>query len=262
MDYMEIPRLRLERAAEHINQFCIEADAFLKTKPFGFVTEYYTEDGKDFVKFLFRVYHEPPKRLGIIAGDCIHNLRATLDNIAWSLGRVYPTTDPNAKPDKLAFPVCYSYSNYRNKLQTPNFKAINDFPPDVQVLIESMQPYNSTSPSAFFLSQINKLSNTDKHKTPDLMGGNAHGVTMKGYNLQQPASMSAGLAVLDGKEFARGAIPEGGISKDAQVELSIDVAFHVRGAVKGGIARYFLINLYQFIRDEVITQFEPFLPKN
>ena len=81
MDYLEVPRLRLERAAEHIHEFTTEADAYLKTNPFGSTAEYFEEGGIKFVKLLFKVRGEPPKRLGVIAGDCIHNLRAILDNI-------------------------------------------------------------------------------------------------------------------------------------------------------------------------------------
>lgn len=261
MDYMEIPRLRLDRAVEHIVVFCREADAYLKTNPFGTVAESYTEDGKNFVRLLAKVYREPPKRLGIIAGDCVHNLRAILDNIVWSLGKAYPTTDPMAKPDKLSFPVCKSPSDYQEILRRPSHKAINNFPDAAKSLIENMQPYNTERLPAHFLLLLNELWNADKHRSPDLMGGTNYGVAMEGFNLQQPASLSAGFAVLDGVVFARGVITEGGIKPDAKVNLDIDVAFHIQGSARGHIARDLLIQLHQFVRDEVIAKFEPVFPK-
>lgn len=103
MDDMEVLRLRLERAAEHIAEFCDDADAFLRGQPFRIVSEYYAEGDTQFVRLLFRVDRSPPKRLGVIAGDCIHNLRAILDNIVWSLGKAYPTNDSKAKSERLAF---------------------------------------------------------------------------------------------------------------------------------------------------------------
>ena len=86
MDYMEIPKLRLQRAREHIQQFAFEAGEFLKTNPYRIVKERYTENAQEYLSLRFRVSQQPPKRLGIIAGDIIHNLRAILDNTICALG--------------------------------------------------------------------------------------------------------------------------------------------------------------------------------
>ena len=263
MDYLEVPRLRLQRAAEHIREFCAEADAYLRTNPFGSTAEYFEENGIKFVKLLFKVHKEPPKRLGVVAGDCIHNLRATLDNIVWSLGKAFPPSDAKARPEMLAFPVCRTKDNFEKTLQHPNYKAIKSFPAAAQELITKLQPIDAASMPlpAFYLGILNDLWNADKHRSPDLMGGTNHGVALHGYRLQQPGSIAAGMAVFDGAEFARGAIPPEGIPADARVDLSIDVAFHVRGPAKGQIARHFLSALYYVVQDEVIAKFEPVFPK-
>jgi hypothetical protein len=262
MDYLEQPRVRLQRAREHIQEFCGEADAYLHTNPFGWTAVTFEENGTKFVSLRFKVHKNPPIRLGVIAGDCIHNLRAILDNIVWSLGKVFPPTDAKAKPDKLAFPVCKTLEIYKQTLCNPNYSAINSFPAAAQKLIADLQPYNAGSVPAHYLGILHELWNTDKHRSPDLMGGTNHGVALHGFNLQQPGSLSAGLAVLDGMEFARGAIPPGGIEPDARVDLSTDVAFHIRGPAKGQIARHFLSSLYVFVRDEVIAKLEPSFPKS
>ena len=262
MDYLDQPRVRLQRALEHIEEFCGEADAYLLTNPFGWTTSTFEENGKKFLSLSFKVHKDPPKRLGVIAGDCIHNLRAIIDNIVWSLGKAFPPTDAKAKPDKLAFPVCKTLDAYKKTLLNPNYRAINSFPPTAQKLIADLQPYNTKRVPAFYLAILHELWNADKHRSPDLMGGTNHSVAMHGFNLQQPASLSAGAAVLEGVEFARGVIPPGGIAPDAGVELSIDVAFHLRGPAKGQIARHFLASLYLFVKDEVIAKFEPTFPKS
>ena len=264
MDYLEVPRLRLERAAEHIREFIAGADAYLKTDPFGSTEEYFEEDGIKLVRLLFKVHREPPKRLGVIVGDCIHNLRAILDNIIWSLGKAFPPPDPKAKPDMLAFPVCTTEANFKRALKSPKYSSISTFPVAAQDLIRSLQPIwngNSLPVPAFYLGLLNELWNMDKHKSPDLMGGTNHAVALHGYNLQQPASMTAGMAVLDGREFARGAVPPAGIATGARVDLSIDVAFHIAGPAKGQIARHLLGTFYCFVRDDVIAKFEPVFPK-
>lgn len=263
MDYLEVPRLRLARAAEHIREFVGEADTYLKTNPFGSTAEYFDEGGTKYVKLLFKVHKEPPKRLGVIVGDCIHNLRAILDNVVWSLGKAFPPTDAKAKPDMLAFPVCKSEDDFKAALKSPKYKSIGEFPLPAQDLIRALQPIwagNSLPAPAFYLGLLNELWNMDKHKSPDLMGGTNHAVALHGYNLQQPASLAAGMAVLDGREFARGALPPAGIPSDARVDLSIDVAFHVSGPAKGQIARHLLAAFYCFVRDDVIAKFEPVFP--
>lgn len=264
MDYLEVPRLRLDRAAEHIRDFITEADAYLKTDPFGSTVEYFEEGGVKFVKLLFRVHREPPKRLGVIVGDCIHNLRAILDNIVWSLGAAFPPTDPKSRPDMLAFPVCKNEDDFKKALKNPKYSSISAFPAAAQDLIRALQPIwrdNSLPGPALYLGMLNDLWNMDKHRSPDLMGGTNHAVALRGYNLQQPASLAAGMAVLDGREFARGAVPPAGIPSDARVDLSVDVAFHVNGPAKGQIARHLLGAFYYFVRDDVIARFEPIFPK-
>ena len=210
----------------------------------------------------FKVYKGPPKRLGIIAGDCIHNLRATLDNIVWSLGKVFPPADAKAKPDMLAFPVCRTQEAYEQTLRNPNYCTISSFPDEAQNLITDLQPYHTKSVAARYLDVLDDLWNADKHRSPDLMGGTNNAVAVHGFNLKQPGSLSAGGAVIDGMEFARGAVPSSGIESNAGVDLSIDVAFHIKGPAKGEIARHFLTGLYLFVRDEVIEKFEPCFRKS
>ena len=175
MDYMEIPKLRLNRATRHLNEFIQEADKYLANNPFGTFTSRYTDNGNECLRLVYKVHQEPPKSLGVIAGDCIHNLRAILDNIVWSLGQVFPSTNPKAKGDKLSFPICISKQKYQETLQRPEWITINGFPKAAQELIESLQPYHS-SMYAHRISVLHALWNADKHRSPDLMGGASGGV--------------------------------------------------------------------------------------
>ena len=256
---MEIPNLRLHRAMEHITEFEREADAFLKTNPFGITTEPYTQDGKKCLALRFKINHEPPKRLGIIAGECVHQLRAILDNLIWSLGELYPPVHP-----KIAFPLYLSLTDYQSAINQPHLKGIQNFPPTAQMLIEGLQPYKgmfSSAPEINPIYVLHRLWNDDKHRSPDLMGGMNSGVALKIFKLEQPATLSAGLAIHDGTKFACGVIPEGGIKPDAHVVLSTYIAFDLDGPAKGQPAVSFLTNLHSVIRDKVIANFEPLFPK-
>jgi len=70
MDCIEISRLRLDRAIEHIHEFDAEARDFFKGSPFRIEAQFYSEDGQDCVSYHFRVSQEIPQRLGTIAGEC------------------------------------------------------------------------------------------------------------------------------------------------------------------------------------------------
>lgn len=250
MDHTETATIRINRAVKHLNEFMQEADRFLATSPFGTYTEKYTDNGMECLKLYYRVYQEPPKILGIIAGDCIHNLRATLDNMIWSLGKIYPTTNPKAKPDKLAFPICKTKEKYLEKINTRDFMAIQDFPQAAQDLIERLQPYHTTW-SAYIISILHELWNADKHKTPELMAGAGGGVTQT-YNLQQPASLSAGMYIRDGQQFGYGTIPETGIPQDAKVELlNIDLLFQENGPASGQTARWLLSHFIKVVHETI-----------
>lgn len=257
---MEVPKLRLQRAMEHIKLFDREVDVFLKTKPFGSTTEFYTEGGKKCIALRFKVIHEPPKQLGILAGECIHQLRAILDNLIWSLGELYPPVDP-----RIAFPVSLNPMEYQKAINNVPLNGIKNFPFAAQDLIERLQPYQggyAGAPEIHPLNILNRLWNDDKHRAPHLMGGMSGGVALKGFTLQQPATLSAGLAIRNGVQFASGVIPEGGINPDAKIEFSSDVAFNIGAPAWGDLAVPGLMRLHNFIRDEVIAKFEPIFPKS
>ena len=74
--------VKIERAKEHIGNLEAEIRTFFQGNPYAIVGED-DEDTGDWV-LRARIYHTPPLRWGAIAGDAIHNLRASLD-ILWRL---------------------------------------------------------------------------------------------------------------------------------------------------------------------------------
>lgn len=256
MGDIEVAKLRLNRAISHLNEFKQAADIYLNTNPFGTYTETYTENGENCIRLVYKVLQPPPPILGIIAGDCINNLRAILDNLVWSLGRIYPSTDLKAKGDKLSFPICKTQTDYEKKIKQPYWMTIYKFPKVAQELIESLQPYNSTK-QAHRIGILHQLWNADKHRSPDLMGGASSGVR-QGFNLQQPASLSAGMYIEDGRVFGYGVIPKDGVPKDAIIELlGTSLLFHENGPASGFIVYGLLYELIQIVHDEIICKLEP-----
>ena len=256
MNCIEIARLRLDRAVEHIDQFGIETEAFFKGTPFGIEPQFYSDGERDCVSYHFRISQDIPQRLGIIAGECVHNLRAILDNIIWGLGEIYPPVH-----DKVSFPLADSPSKYKTMLEYPKFKGIKNFPPAAQTLIENLQPYNggyAATPQKHFLSILDSIWNADKHRTPALMLAIVGAVDING-SLGIPGSVSAGpgIAVKNGAVFARGAVPDDGPKPDQYPKVSVHIALEVGQTPSVLAANYLLGCLHDFIRDEVVAKFEP-----
>jgi hypothetical protein len=249
---------------EHINQFRTEALKFFKGAPVKVVPKFYSQDGHDRASFSYRVDKEIPERLGIIAGECIHNLRSILDNLIWGLCERFQT--PNTIHDHIAFPICLTCAkDYHAKLSTPQFMGIQNFPPDVQTLIASLQPYNgpyTNFPQGNQVYILDRLWNDDKHRVPALMLATSNMVDMKGWQLKQPASISVGGTVKDGAVFADGGVPKIRPEPNQYPVVSVDITFDVRGAALGTSAIFLMTGLHNFVRDKVITPLEPIFSGN
>ena len=78
--------LRLERASEHCDALRHEARMFMMAEPQAYgmrADDEPLESGEYVIRA--KVFRPPPPRIGIIAADAAHNLRASLDMIAWHL---------------------------------------------------------------------------------------------------------------------------------------------------------------------------------
>jgi hypothetical protein len=82
----DIPRsvaLKFARVGEHMAALSEAIDTFLSTEPYGTKREI-EQNGREHV-FFWTKYEECPDRLGLIAGDAIHNLRSSLDHMVVAL---------------------------------------------------------------------------------------------------------------------------------------------------------------------------------
>jgi hypothetical protein len=84
-DWATSGRVKIERAEEHIRLLDAEVRAFRLSNPY----EVFTDDDHETGDHVLRVHvHASPRTLlwfGAIAADAIHNLRASLDHMAWQL---------------------------------------------------------------------------------------------------------------------------------------------------------------------------------
>jgi hypothetical protein len=100
-------RLKLARAEEHINAFGEESVPYLNS---NFCHLDFHDDGEFRNAFLV-VSEPPPMHLSVILGDCLHNIRASLDYLAWEL-----VIANNSTPStKTAFPIFDTERKYKKR---------------------------------------------------------------------------------------------------------------------------------------------------
>lgn len=152
----EASKLKLERAAEHLQQFDREAVTYLNSKPCAIVVEpfpggLHAQMGTQ--SWNARIRKPMPTKLSVLIGDFVHNLRTSLDLLVCDLVRI------NGKSAaEVYFPFCASVVDPPRIIRQ---RKIPHAGPDVVTLIESMKPYKGGNIS---LRVIHDLDVTDKHR--------------------------------------------------------------------------------------------------
>jgi len=104
-----------------------------------------------------------PSRIGLIFGDCLQNLRSTLDYLIYELV-VANGGQPNRKH---MFPIAMSSDQYERDIQNNKIKGV---PPLAAAYIDSLQPFLRQAPKGSPLYFIDELTNLNKHRRPILTG--------------------------------------------------------------------------------------------
>jgi hypothetical protein len=112
----------------------------------------------------------PPRYLGLILGELIHDLRSALDQVAWQLALSH--VGPEVLEDRrigalITYPVSYSSEQFRKN------KALPYFASDAVELMDKRQPYRNAEEQTHLvnpLTIVQAWSNDDKHRvlTPTL----------------------------------------------------------------------------------------------
>jgi hypothetical protein len=113
-----------------------------------------------------------PPRLGVIFGDAIHNLHASLDNLVFELGKLDNTTPGHDSH----FPILNSANEW---FADDTLRALAYVRPHDRTRIELHQPFMQVgiAPKDHVLARIRRYSNEGKHRvmTP-IAGGVGEGV--------------------------------------------------------------------------------------
>ena len=107
-DVFHSPRLTLERAKHHINDFESMATDFINSRPWTERTEIKSKPRLEIHKIVFT--SEPPEMLACILADAANNLRSVLDQCG------YAAATCSDKPTKhISFPFSETKPNFKNR---------------------------------------------------------------------------------------------------------------------------------------------------
>lgn len=163
-------RLKIVRAQEHLDAFKSEGGLFLgDPKPYRFESQVYGQHW--WVKP--HLTRQPPPHLSAVVGDCITNVRASLDYIMWELAHKFFTVpvDVSKQSDRqiLNFPMLLADPNRRQGyVDHLDRLTKRGLPAKALHLIKAAQADVSGNSS---LQWLYELVNTDKHRTPILTIG-------------------------------------------------------------------------------------------
>ncbi len=256
VNYADMASNRLNHACNRMNELMLTCNQYLESNPVSIEREMFDLDGLPCVRFRFRVSALPPQRLGLLAGEVVHQLRAILDNLVWALGQVYPSRNIKARNEKLAFPVAENEQKLDKMLADASYVGIRDFPTAALSAIVDAQSFKRhlDGPN---LEVLHRLWNADKHKVPSAFLAHSSGVSQD-LDLRQPAFISVG-EIADGKVFCEGAIPPHGITDGAEPRLT-GVSFGIRDPLLN-TSYAFLPLLYGHIQlvSRIVNELRPLL---
>ncbi len=150
------PRLKIERAKQHITDFNNEAAAFNARNPYRIVIEPHPERS-GIMNFTVRVMEEFPDRLTCVVGDAIHNLRTALDLMIFNL--VAPTNADMAS--RVQFPFAKSANSLKPTIDTRHIRRAGK---EVVDAIIALEPYPGGNRAGQMLADLHNLDIADKHK--------------------------------------------------------------------------------------------------
>jgi hypothetical protein len=108
---------------------------------------------------------------GLLVGECIHNLRSALDNLAFALARLQ--RDPPRDAAAIHFPIYQDRSAFGQSNRVG--RSLDQMQPEAASLIEQFQPFQCDRPQVEgppetdALVLLQWLNNADKHRVPSVV---------------------------------------------------------------------------------------------
>jgi len=225
---------KLYRAQMHFGELNKELRAYYETEPISFTPHAtYTPEEP---RFVFRETKPVPARIGLIAGDCLQNLRSALDYLVWEL----VGAAGNEPCKKNAFPVALSPEAYEDDLKKRG--KLNGVAQKAEAHIRALQPFHTPEATrdGAILAVLDLLTNINKHRRVLLTG---MGAVLKEDNSVPP----------NYKDLVRPLEPNGNHGS-FNVFVAVQEAGPIKGMEIAGVMNVFA----EYIAKQVVPLFQEF----
>jgi hypothetical protein len=160
-------RIKVERAKEHFSDLQARVERFQEDNPYEAIP-YYEPDTGDLV-YKAKIPDQPPPYWSAIVGDCVHNLRSSLDLLVCELIRA----EGNPIEEHTGFPIYRSADAFANVLKSRDFGKVKGAREDAVDLIMKAKPYKGAN-NPFW--SLRELDVEDKHKLLVPIGAAHHNI--------------------------------------------------------------------------------------
>lgn len=255
--------LKIQRAEHHLNCLHEMGREFAAKKPYSSDPEPDPGIPKRF-NYPAKVKEQPPPEYSTVVGDCVHNLRAALDNLAHALA-VRHSGSPPPYEREIAFPIRDSLGKFPSIADTGH--VLGGMPLAARTLIEGLQPYHRRhDPHNHPLARLRDLDDFDKHRVLHVVNavttsthigfsewvkGATHGVN------EGPLEDEAIIAWVDftnAESWVPGAGPKAQVTVNAS--FGYGIAFDRAGPGHGdGVTFLIEEELLPYIKDVVMPKF-------
>ena len=163
MIYQPTYQRRLDWEQKHLERLEAKERGWQESRPCRVWTEFDMKSSKNLI--WAEILKPPPADFPLILGDCLHNLRSALDNLAFELLTAYQKGRPSKRMSgESGFPI----RRLENEESLKEFqKMTRGMHPEAQALIKRLQPYNRGDENSSLLN-LARLHNTDKHQLPHI----------------------------------------------------------------------------------------------
>ena len=146
---------KIMRAEELLGELNDEAKRFIEATPPPYTISTELQENDTQYVFYADVRQHFPDRFSVLAGEIVQHLASSLDHLFAAL------VVQNGKTVTRShyFPICISEDGF-NKAR----KSLQDVSFGAREIIESVQPFRTTTPEDTILAAIKDLNNTDKHR--------------------------------------------------------------------------------------------------
>ena len=206
---------KIGRAEEHYSSVVERITAWQRRSPHRLSFEK-DPDGRQRTARLV-VHEEIPRDVALGIGDCVHNLRSSLDHLVWAATLARVTTPAN--PQRVMFPICDDERQWTD--EAPG--SVGQLSTDLQAAIEEVQPFKRPASLAVNpLRLVSRMDNEDKRGLlqPLLSAEHTVGAVVPGQQFELTANLDVPL--VDGSAVAQLILDQPDV--DVQIDWILAVA--------------------------------------